>query len=83
MADAPSPTDIAKLGFEDALKQLEDIVRDLEGGKAKLEDAIKHYERGVHLKRHCEKKLAEAQAKIEKIVLGADGSVKAEPAGIG
>ena len=80
MADSSVPADIAKLGFEDALKQLEDIVRDLEGGKQKLEDAIKSYERGAALKLHCEKKLAEAQMKIDKIMLGADGSVRAAPA---
>jgi exodeoxyribonuclease VII small subunit len=83
MAETALPPDIAKLGFEEAMKQLEDIVRDLEGGKSKLEDAIKHYERGVALKRHCEKKLAEAQMKIDRIVLAADGSVKTEPAEIG
>jgi exodeoxyribonuclease VII small subunit len=80
MPESPIPPDIAKLGFEDALKQLEDIVRDLESGKGKLEDAITSYERGAALKQHCERKLAEAQMKIEKIMLGADGSVKAVPA---
>jgi exodeoxyribonuclease VII small subunit len=80
MAESPVPPDIAKLGFEDALKQLEDIVRDLESGKGKLEDAITSYERGAALKQHCERKLAEAQMKIEKIMLGADGTVKAVPA---
>lgn len=83
MAESPIPPDIAKLGFEDALKQLEDIVRDLEGGKGKLDDAIKGYERGAALKRHCEMKLAEAQMKIDKIMLGADGGVKTEPANLG
>lgn len=80
MPESPIPPDIVKLGFEDALKQLEDIVRDLESGKGKLEDAITSYERGAALKQHCERKLAEAQMKIEKIMLGADGSVKAVPA---
>ena len=37
------------------------------------EDARAAYERGVALKQHCEKKLREAQSKIEKITLGADG----------
>ncbi len=83
MAESPIPSDIAKLGFEEALKELEQIVQSLEGGKAKLEDAIKAYERGALLKRHCEKKLAEAQAKIEKIAVGADGSIKTEPASLG
>ena len=77
---APSPQDeIAALSFEDALKQLEDIVRKLETGNAKLDEAIASYERGALLKRHCEKKLREAQARVEKIVVGADGTIAAEP----
>ena len=77
---APSPQDeIAALSFEDALKQLEDIVRKLETGNAKLDEAIASYERGALLKRHCEKKLREAQARVEKIVIGADGTIAAEP----
>ncbi|MBI3452811.1 MAG: exodeoxyribonuclease VII small subunit [Rhodospirillales bacterium] len=83
MAEPPIPTDIAKLSFEDALKELEQIVQTLEGGRGKLDEAIKSYERGAALKRHCEKKLAEAQAKIEKISFGADGGVKSEPASLG
>ena len=77
---APSAQDeIATLSFEDALKQLEDIVRKLETGNAKLDESIAAYERGALLKRHCEKKLREAQARVEKIVIGADGTVAAEP----
>lgn len=79
MAETPIPPEIAKLGFEEALKELEDIVRDLEGGKGKLDDAIKSYERGAALKQHCENKLAEAQMRIDKIMLGANGEVKAGP----
>ncbi len=82
MADSPKSADIAKMSFEDALAELEEIVRSLEGGKGKLEDAITAYERGAQLKAHCEKKLKEAQAKVEKISLGADGAVTAEPANI-
>lgn len=82
MADTTIPADIAKLSFEDALKQLEAIVGELEGGKGKLEEAIKNYERGIALKRHCEKKLAEAQAKVEKITFAPDGSARAEPASL-
>ena len=77
------PADIAKLNFEDALKELEEIVRGLESGKGKLDDAIAAYERGSALKRHCERKLAEAEARIEKIALSANGTVRSEPAGIG
>lgn len=77
-----SATDIAGLSFEDALAELEKIVRELEEGGGKLEDAIGAYERGALLKQHCEAKLREAQAKIDKIVLTADGGVSAEPADI-
>lgn len=71
--------DIAGLSFEDAMAQLEVIVRDLESGKGKLDDAVGAYDRGVRLRRHCEAKLAEAQAKIDKIVAGPEGAVGTEP----
>lgn len=80
MADLPP--DIAALSFEDALSELDAIVRKLETGSTKLDDAIGAYERGALLKRHCEAKLKEAQAKVDKIVLGGDGAVALEPAGI-
>lgn len=62
-------TDLAKLSFEDALAELEAIVRTLEQGKGKLDESVAAYERGAALKKHCEKKLAEAAARIEKIQL--------------
>ncbi len=80
MAEPPIPDDVAKLSFEDALKELELIVQLLEGGRGKLDDAIRSYERGAALKRHCEKKLASAQARIEKIQFGDDGQPKASAA---
>lgn len=83
MADNATTPDIATLSFEDALKELEDIVKTLESGKGKLDEAIRSYERGAALRKHCERKLAEAQSRIEKIALGADGTVKAEPASFG
>lgn len=67
MAETKIPKDIAGLNFEDALSQLEEIVRDLEAGQVKLDEAVKYYERGALLKRHCEAKLADARMKIEKI----------------
>ncbi len=82
MAEKSAPADIAKMSFEQALAELEGIVRKLESGDAKLEDAITHYERGAALKAHCEAKLRDAKAKIEKITIGADGTAKAEPANI-
>jgi exodeoxyribonuclease VII small subunit len=71
--------DTADLSFEDAMRELEGIVRDLETGKAKLDDAVRAYERGAALKAHCEGKLAAAQAKIEQITVGSDGKISAAP----
>ena len=73
------PSDVAKLSFEDALEQLEKIVRELEEGSGVLDDSIKAYERGAHLKYHCETKLKEAQNRVEKVVLGGDGETRLEP----
>lgn len=64
------------LSFEEALVELETIVRNLETGKVPLEESIAAYERGAALKKHCENKLRDAQAKIEKITIGKDGSIK-------
>ncbi len=72
------PEDIAALSFEDALAELDKIVGELESGKVKLNEAIGAYERGALLKSHCEAKLAEAKAKVEKIVPSAGGTVDAE-----
>ncbi len=80
MADDKLPPDIARLSFEDALSELETIVRQLEDGKGELDQAIKTYERGAQLKRHCEAKLQEAQIKVEKVVLGPQGAVGVESA---
>ncbi len=78
-APAPLPADIAKLSFEEALAELEKLVKQLEDGKAKLDDAIGAYTRGTQLKQHCETKLREAQARIEQITVGADGKVSTTP----
>lgn len=67
--------DIAAMSFEAALAELETIVRGLESGSAKLNEAVTSYERGAALKRHCEEKLKQAQAKIERLNIAADGSV--------
>ena len=83
MADSKAKADIAKMSFEDALKELETIVRGLESGSGQLDAAIDAYERGAALKKHCEAKLREAQAKIEKITIEAGGNVASEPTDLG
>jgi exodeoxyribonuclease VII small subunit len=65
--------DISSLSFEKALAALEDIVARLEAGKVDLEESIKIYERGEALRKHCEAKLKEAEARIEKITLDPTG----------
>jgi len=83
MAAAATPQDIAALSFEDALAELEAIVRRLESGTGKLDEAIEAYERGAALKRHCEARLQQARTRLEKVVLGPDGNVGAEPTDLG
>jgi exodeoxyribonuclease VII small subunit len=80
MAEPTEPADIATMSFEEALVELEQIVRRLEGGQVKLDEAILSYERGAQLKHHCERKLNEAQQRVDRIVIGPDGTVSAEPA---
>lgn len=70
---------IDTLSFEQALSELEKIVHALETGAAPLDESIATYERGVNLKQHCEKKLADARMKIEKISISADGTVATQP----
>ncbi|MGX7926002.1 exodeoxyribonuclease VII small subunit [Tsuneonella sp. HG094] len=65
---------IAAMTFEDALRALEDIVRRLESGDVPLDQSITLYERGEALRRHCQARLDAAQARIEKIVAGPDGT---------
>ena len=72
------PADIKKMSFEEALVELEEIVGSLEQGANKLDEAIGAYERGTLLKKHCETKLREAKARIEKISVGSDGDVASE-----
>ncbi len=72
------PTDIASLSFEAAVGELEAIVKRLETEEGELDHAIGDYERGMALKAHCEKKLAEAKMKVEKVVQKAGGELGSE-----
>lgn len=73
MTRAAAPSE---LSFEDAVQELEQIVKNLESGKTNLDDMVKAYERGTFLKNLCESKLRDAQMKIEQISLAPDGSPK-------
>jgi exodeoxyribonuclease VII small subunit len=66
--------DLTALSFEDALKRLEAIVQRLESGDASLDESITLYTEGDALRGQCERRLKDAQARIEKISLGSDGA---------
>src|SRR3546814_7371591 len=68
-------TDFSSLSFEDALKRLEAIVQQLESGDVPLDQSITLYAEGDLLRQQCQKRLQDAQARIDKIALGSDGSV--------
>ncbi len=65
--------------FEQALKELETIVRKLESGAGDLESSINEYVRGTELKAYCETKLKDAKLKVEKILKSPDGNLKTQP----
>jgi exodeoxyribonuclease VII small subunit len=70
----PADLEILSMNFETALAELEDIVEKLESGKVDLEASIAIYERGEALKKHCERLLKDAEARIEKITLRPNGT---------
>lgn len=69
MTDRP----VSELSFEDAMKELEAVVGQLERGDVALDQSIKLYERGAELKKRCEAKLKEAEEKVAAITLDGDG----------
>ncbi|PJI84523.1 exodeoxyribonuclease VII small subunit [Yoonia maricola] len=67
-------SDVEKMSFEDAIKELETVVGQLERGDVALDESIALYERGAALKARCEAKLKEAEEKVAKITLGETGT---------
>ena len=57
--------DLKNLKFEEALAELEEIVRAMEDGKLDLDDSLKHFERGSKLIQFCDAKLKDTSKKIE------------------
>ena len=66
-------TEIADMSFEAAMAELEQVVDRLDRGEVPLEESITLYERGEALKKHCEAKLRDAEERVAKITVGADG----------
>jgi exodeoxyribonuclease VII small subunit len=71
--DNKEPGDIAQMPFERALAELETIVKRLEEGQVPLEESVAIYERGEALKRRCEDLLRQAELRVDKITLDAEG----------
>lgn len=78
MSENDQSLDIAAMSFEEALAELEQIVKRLEEGKGRLDEAVDSYERGALLKKHCEDRLNEAQGRVDKIVRRADSTLALE-----
>lgn len=74
MTSETKGNDVSAMSFEDALKELEVIVSRLERGDVPLEESITLYEKGDALRRHCDKLLKAAEAKVEKIQLSKNGT---------
>ncbi len=75
-----APAEIStEIPFEAALKELEAIVRKLEGGTGDLEASIADYVRGTELKDYCQKKLESARLKVEAIIQAKDGTTTTQP----
>jgi len=70
---------MAKLTFEIAMKQLEQIVQELESGNLSLEDSIKKFEEGIKLSKFCSSKLDETEKKITLLLKDQDGNVIEKP----
>ena len=73
------PHDLGNFSFEQAVQELETLVRKLEEGRLPLEEAILSYERGMMLKNHCESKLREAKLRVDKITLSPTGQPILQP----
>lgn len=71
------------ISFEEAMKQLEELVGRLEAGTLGLEESLDTFEKGMFLVRTCQKKLEDAETRIVKLVETKDGELATEPFRIG
>jgi len=67
-----------KRKFEEAMNELEGVVKRLEGGKLTLDESLESFEKGIKLARECEGKLTEAKGKVEKLIKDSEGQLKTE-----
>ncbi len=64
---AKEKKDTGKPSFEEAIKELTEIVHKIESGETPLQDSLEQYERGMTLIKHCREILKKAEKRIEKI----------------
>jgi exodeoxyribonuclease VII small subunit len=76
---AEAQPEIQSLSYEDALKELEALIRKLESGSIDLADSIASYQRGAALAAHCSRLLEATEQKVDRLVLGSDGKPAEEP----
>ncbi len=67
MAGKKQKEDVGELGFEEAIKELTNIVGKIEQGQIPLQNSLQQYERGMALIKHCRTILQKAEKRIEKI----------------
>jgi len=67
---------MAKMAFEKALEQLEQIVQEMESGELTLENALKKFEEGIKLSRYCSQKLEDTEKKITLLMEQSNGSIE-------
>lgn len=70
---------MAEKKFEAALARLEEIVQELETGDLPLEQSLKFFEEGIKLSRICNKRLEEAERKVELLLKDVSGNITAQP----
>jgi exodeoxyribonuclease VII small subunit len=76
---AEAPPEVHSLSYEDALTELDSLIKRLESGSIDLADSIACYERGAALAAHCSRLLEATEQKVERLVLGPDGKPSEEP----
>jgi exodeoxyribonuclease VII small subunit len=73
----PADPQLASLGFDDALAQLQDVVTMLEAGNLPLEASLAAFERGVALHEHCARLLDDADIRVQRLLEEAGGTLRA------
>ena len=73
---------VDKLSFEEALTELESIVKSLETGSVELDNAIELYQRGLELKQHCSTRLDQAKLKVDKVIHEKGAAKEIEPSNL-